>query len=100
MGILFAAGLSTQCDEAEAHIRSQLVAVERRCHRQRANNGRDADDNTDDSDVSSRHMHQQQRPRLIVNVVGLSRGGCAAMMLAQRLADCDTARLRLNLCLV
>jgi hypothetical protein len=36
---------------------------------------------------------------LHVNVVGLSRGACAAMFLAQHLSSFDSMRLHLNLCL-
>lgn len=102
MGILFAAGLGAQCDEAEAHIRSQLAAVQhRRPARYRGNDFRSTDDGYGvDIDESDSGRPPPHRPRLILNVVGLSRGACAAMMLAQRLVDCDTALLRLNLCLV
>ena len=46
------------------------------------------------------HLAGRDRGRpLVLNVLGLSRGGIAAMKLAQMLADIDPATLELNMCL-
>lgn len=91
-GTLFAFGLARQCDEVFARIQS--IAAHHGIGRGRAVRS------TDSAGSASSPMGGWAGRRLVVNVLGLSRGAVAALMLAQRLARLPPALLScLNLSL-
>jgi hypothetical protein len=93
-GTLFAYGLAPQCDEVVARIQS--IAAHHSIRR-----GRTAR-STDSAGSVPSPMGGGESRRLVVNVLGLSRGAVAALMLAQRMSRLPPSllsRLTLSLAL-
>jgi hypothetical protein len=100
MGTIFATGLQTQCNEVKQHIK-QMLCIETPptlfsflsplpSSTTRSSIGTKQNDN---------EKPKQMIKNVILNVVGLSRGGVAAIQLAQTLHNIPSDRLQVNLML-
>jgi hypothetical protein len=99
-GVVFAHGLDEQCEVAEHYIHELLTQLTSTVSVSTTPSSSDFSSSSSSSSYSSfsKSASSSSSP-LIVNVFGLSRGGCAALFLARRLADIPPASLQLNLCL-
>ena len=89
MGTIFATGLHTQCKEVESHIQKMLSLTPSSLF------------SAFSSSIKSSETKSESHSKIVVNlnVVGLSRGGIAAIQLAQMLHYITPDRLHLQLLL-